>query len=89
MGRRASERSGAAFRAAIAEASELALRDPQALRRANLAYIPLPADVQARLSLPRFRVEITPEVVNAWNAIMTEQGMLKQPIDPARLIYGK
>jgi len=79
----------AAFRAAIAEASQLAADSPDALRRANLAYIPLPAEAQAQLSLPRFRVQITPDVVNAWNAIMMEQGMLKKPVDPARLVYGR
>jgi len=79
----------AAFKAAIEEASALALKDPDVVRRANLAYIPLPADAQARFSAPRFRTAITADVVNAWNAIMLEQGMLKKPIDPARLVYGQ
>jgi len=84
----ANPRQVAAFRAAIEEASALG-KDPDVVRRANLAYIPLPADVQTRFSIPKFRTDITPEVVNAWNAIMIEQGMLQKPVDPARLVYGQ
>ncbi len=77
----------AAFRAAIVEASELALKNPEVVRKANLAYIPFPADVQATFAMPRFKPVITPDVVQTWNKIMMDQNMLKQPIDPAKLIY--
>jgi len=77
----------AAFKAAIAEASALAAKDPSVVRKANLVYIPFPADVQAKFPDPRFKAVITPDIVERWNTIMMEQGMLKKPIDPAKLIY--
>jgi NitT/TauT family transport system substrate-binding protein len=77
----------AAFRAAIAEASAMAAKDPSVVRKANLVYIPFPADVQANFPDPKFKPVITPDVVDKWNKIMMEQDMLKKPIDPARLIY--
>jgi NitT/TauT family transport system substrate-binding protein len=77
----------AAFKAAIAEASALAAKDPAIVRKANLVYIPFPADVQAKFSDPKFKPVITPDVVQKWNGIMMDQDMLKKPIDPAKLIY--
>jgi len=77
----------AAFRASIEEASALAAKDPSVVRKANLVYIPFPADVQAKFPDPKFKPIITPDVVQKWNTIMMEQDMLKKPIDPARLIY--
>lgn len=76
-----------AFKAAIEEASALAVKDPSVVRKANLVYIPFPADVQAKFPDPKFKAVITPDVVQKWNTIMMEQDMLKKPIDPARLIY--
>ena len=77
----------AAFRAAIEEASALAVKDPSVINKANLAYIPFPPEVQATFAPPKFRPVITPAVVQAWNKIMIEQDMLKKPLDPARVIY--
>ncbi len=77
----------AAFRAAIVEASALALKDPAIVRKANLVYIPFPAEVQAKFPDPKFRPVITPDMVQTWNKIMQEQDMLKKPVDPTKLIY--
>jgi NitT/TauT family transport system substrate-binding protein len=77
----------AAFRAAIEEASAMAAKDPSVVRKANLVYIPFPAEVQAKFPDPKFRAKITPDVVQTWNKIMMDQSMLKKPIDPARLLY--
>src|SRR3954452_11239580 len=43
----ANPKQAAAFAAAIQEATDLATKDREAVRRANLVYIPFPADVQA------------------------------------------
>lgn len=77
----------AAFRKSIEEASALALKDPSVVRKANLVYIPFPAEVQAKFPDPKFRPVITPAMVNKWNTIMTEQDMLKKPVDPTKLIF--
>jgi NitT/TauT family transport system substrate-binding protein len=76
-----------AFQASIKEASELSAKDPSVVRKANLVYIPFPADVQATFTDPLFKPVLTPDVVESWNTIMMEQGMLKKPVDPARLLY--
>jgi NitT/TauT family transport system substrate-binding protein len=83
----ANPKQAAAFRAAIEEASALALKDPSVVRKANLVYIPFPAEVQAKFPEPKFRPVITPDVVQVWNKIMMEQGMLKAPIDASKFLY--
>ena len=83
----ANPKQAAAFRAAIEEASALALKDPSVVRKANLVYIPFPAEVQAKFPEPKFRPVITPDVVQVWNNIMMEQGMLKAPIDASKFLY--
>ena len=45
----------AAFKAAIEEASAMAAKDPSVVRKANLVYIPFPADVQAKFPDPKFK----------------------------------
>jgi NitT/TauT family transport system substrate-binding protein len=77
----------AAFRAAIEEASAMAAKDPSVVRKANLKFIPFPPEVQAKFPDPRFKPRLTPDMVTMWNKIMMEQGMLKQPLDPARVLY--
>lgn len=76
----------AAFRAAIEEASAMAAKDPGVVRKANLVYIPFPAEVQAKFPDPKFRPKLTPEMVQSWNKIMMDQGMLKKPIEPSRVL---
>jgi NitT/TauT family transport system substrate-binding protein len=83
----ANPKAVAAFKASIEEASAMAAKDPSVVRKANLVYIPFPADVQAKFPDPKFKPVITPDVVERWNKIMAEQGMLKKPIDPARLLF--
>ena len=80
-------KQAAAFRVAIEEASALALKDPSVVRKANLVYIPFPAEVQAKFPEPKFRPVITPDVVQVWNKIMMEQEMLKAPIDASKFLY--
>jgi NitT/TauT family transport system substrate-binding protein len=83
----ANPKAVAAFKASIEDASAMAAKDPSVVRKANLVYIPFPADVQAKFPDPKFKPVITPDVVERWNKIMAEQGMLKKPIDPARLLF--
>jgi NitT/TauT family transport system substrate-binding protein len=77
----------AGFRAAIAEATALLQKDPGVVRKANLVYIPFPAEVQAKFPDTRYRAEVAPEVVEKWNKIALEQAMLKKPLDPKKVLY--
>jgi NitT/TauT family transport system substrate-binding protein len=83
----ANPKLAAAFAAAIQEATDLALKDKSVVRKANLVYIPFPADVQAKFPDARYRAVVSPEAVEKWNQIALEQAMLKKPIDPAKILY--
>jgi NitT/TauT family transport system substrate-binding protein len=80
-------KQAAAFRAAIEEATDLIDKDRQVLRKANLVYIPFPAEVQAKFSDALYRATVSPEAVQRWNEIALEQNMLKTPIEPAKILY--
>ena len=57
------------------------------MRKANLVYIPFPAEVQAKFPDARYRAVVAPEAVEKWNRIALEQAMLKKPVDPAKILY--
>jgi NitT/TauT family transport system substrate-binding protein len=83
----ANPKQAAAFAAAIKEATDLAMGNRELVRKANLVYIPFPADVQAKFPEARYRAVVTPEVVEKWNKIALEQAMLKKAVDPAKMLY--
>jgi len=83
----ANPKAAAAFATAINEATELALKDRAIVRKANLVYIPFPAEVQAKFPDARYRAVVAPEAVEKWNRIALEQAMLKNPVDPAKILY--
>jgi NitT/TauT family transport system substrate-binding protein len=83
----ANPKQAAAFATAIQEATDLAMKDREVVRKANLVYIPFPADVQAKFPEARYRAVVTPDVVEKWNKIALEQAMLKKAVDPAKLLY--
>jgi NitT/TauT family transport system substrate-binding protein len=76
-----------AFRAAMKEADELMQKDPSVVRKANLVYIPFPADVQAKFSEAKYHFEVTPEAVDKWNKICLEQNMLKKALPYDKVVY--
>ena len=59
----------------------------RSMRKANLVYIPFPAEVQAKFPDARYRAVVAPEAVEKWNKIALEQAMLKKPVDPAKILY--
>jgi NitT/TauT family transport system substrate-binding protein len=83
----ANPKQAAAFAAAIREATALAEKDKEVIRKANLKYIPFPAEVQAKFPDARYRAVVTPEAVDKWNKIALEQAMLKKPVDPAKVLW--
>jgi NitT/TauT family transport system substrate-binding protein len=83
----ANPKQAAAFAAAIKEATDLAMGNREVVRKANLVYIPFPADVQAKFPEARYRAVVAPEVVDKWNKIALEQAMLKKAVDPAKILY--
>jgi NitT/TauT family transport system substrate-binding protein len=83
----ANPKAAGAFAAAIQEATELAQKDSAIIRKANLVYIPFPAEVQAKFPDARYRAVVAPEAVEKWNKIALEQAMLKKAVDPAKILY--
>ena len=83
----ANPKAAAAFAAAIKEATEAAEKDKAMLRKANLVYIPFPAEVQAKFPDARYHAIVTPDAVEKWNKIALEQAMLKKAVDPAKILY--
>jgi len=83
----ANPKQAAAFAAAIQEATALAEKDKEVIRKANLKYIPFPAEVQAKFPDARYRAVVPPEAVEKWNAIALEQAMLKKPVDPGKILW--
>jgi NitT/TauT family transport system substrate-binding protein len=83
----ANPKQAAAFRAAMEEATAMIDKDREVVRRANLVYIPFPAEVQAKFSDAVYRATVAPAQVEKWNRIAMEQNMLKKPIDPAKILY--
>jgi len=83
----ANPKQAAAFAAAIQEATDLAMKDREVVRKANLVYIPFPADVQAKFPDARYRAVVAPDAVEKWNKIALEQAMLKKAVDPAKVLY--
>jgi NitT/TauT family transport system substrate-binding protein len=76
-----------AFRAAMKEATDMMQKDPAVVVKANLVYIPFPADVQAKFSPGKYRFEILPEALDKWNKICLDQNMLKKPLDYDKVVY--
>jgi NitT/TauT family transport system substrate-binding protein len=83
----ANPKQAAAFAAAIVEATALAEKDKEVIRKANLKYIPFPAEVQAKFPDARYRAVVSAEAVEKWNTIALEQAMLKKPVDPKRILW--
>jgi len=83
----ANPKQAAAFAAAIVEATALADKDKETIRKANLVYIPFPAEVQAKFPEGRYHAVITPPMVERWNTIALEQAMLKKPVDPGKILW--
>jgi NitT/TauT family transport system substrate-binding protein len=75
------------FRAAMKEADGMIQKDPGVAVKANLVYIPFPAEVQAKFSEGKYRFEVLPAALDKWNKICLEQAMLKKPLDYDRVVY--
>jgi NitT/TauT family transport system substrate-binding protein len=75
------------FRAAMKEADDMIQKDPGVAIKANLVYIPFPAEVQAKFSEGKYRFEVRPDALDKWNKICLEQGMLKKALDYDKVVY--
>ncbi len=75
-----------AFREAIAEGTEIANKDHDAVRAAVGNHIKMPPEVIAAMKLGRWQAEVTDAGMGAWIDIMKRQDMLRAPLDVKKVI---
>jgi NitT/TauT family transport system substrate-binding protein len=75
-----------AFRDALSEGIRFAESNPEAARQDYGKYVKLPPDALARVRWNRMNAVVTPAQIGLWETMMRNQGMLKNPIDLARLV---
>jgi NitT/TauT family transport system substrate-binding protein len=76
-----------AFQLAMKEATDLAMRDPEALRRAIAAHIKIPPEALAQLTMPKLDASISAEQIDFWSNVCMKQGLLRRPADAARILW--
>lgn len=74
------------FRAAIADAIAFQTRDPDGARVSAGKFIKLPPEVMKTIALPLLQAEVAPAQLQFWADVMTQQGMLQDKPDVAKLI---
>ncbi|WP_210584358.1 ABC transporter substrate-binding protein [Streptomyces sp. GESEQ-35] len=80
------EETLAAFQRALKAAAEIAAKDPSAVRETVPTYTKV-TDAQAeQIGLPTFPPTVDAEEISRLTDLMTKQGLLKKPIDPATLV---
>jgi NitT/TauT family transport system substrate-binding protein len=74
------------FQAALREAIDFDVKNPKAWRPIVGKFIKLPPDVLATVQHPKLQLDVTPQQVDYWTAVMTRQAMLTSKPDAAALI---
>lgn len=75
-----------AFRDAIAEGTEIANKDHDAVRAAVGKFIKMPPAVIASMKLGRWQAQVTDAGMKAWIDIMQRQDMLRSGLDVGKVI---
>jgi NitT/TauT family transport system substrate-binding protein len=75
-----------AFSEAIAEADELATKDPASVLDIVSRYLRLPVDVLAKLPPPILRTRIDRAQIEFWVQVAREQEMVRQPVSIDKLL---
>jgi NitT/TauT family transport system substrate-binding protein len=75
------------FRDGLKDAEQLAAKDKDAVYKAISHYTKLPLPVVSSLSLPNLKTQIEPQQIKFWSDIALEQGLIKKPVDPDKLLF--
>ncbi|MFR0356375.1 ABC transporter substrate-binding protein [Streptomyces sediminimaris] len=78
--------AAAAFRRAIEAASEIATRDPDAVRGELPKYTKVTADQAKKIQLPAYPATSDAAQLRRLTQLMEKQGLLKKKLDPATLL---
>ncbi|WP_321859101.1 ABC transporter substrate-binding protein [Paraburkholderia tropica] len=77
----------AAFRAALAQGIAFTQSRPDATRADIGEFIKVPAAVLAKIHWAQLNAQITPAQLGMWNSILTDQHLLRAPIDVSKLFF--
>lgn len=83
----ANKEAAKAFQTAMKEATELAMKNPDVLRKSIAAHIKMPPEVLAQLALPRLHAALTADQVAFWSNVCLKQGLTRKPADPGRVLW--
>jgi NitT/TauT family transport system substrate-binding protein len=76
-----------AFQVAMKEATEVAMSNPEVLRKAIASHIKMPPEVLAQLTMPKLEASVSPEQIDFWSKVCVKQGLTRKPTDPARILW--
>ncbi len=79
-------KAAAAFQRAIRAASKIAAEDPDAVRAELPQYTKVTAAQATSMALPSYATATDPAQLRRLTALMSKQGLLKKPLDPATLL---
>lgn len=79
-------KAAAAFQRAIRAASRIAAEDPDAVRAELPKYTKVTAAQAGSMALPAYATATDPAQLRRLTALMSKQGLLKKPLDPATLL---
>lgn len=76
-----------AFRAAMTEATAMAVKDPSVVRKIIPTYTKIPVAVAERIGLPAYASTVNPAQLQHLADVMRSYGLLKQKVDTSKLLY--
>ena len=65
------------FKAAVDETVALIESDPERTKAASNAYLKMPDEIMASISVPEFSATVDPERIDLWIDMMVPMGLLK------------
>ncbi|WP_166879975.1 ABC transporter substrate-binding protein [Salinibacterium sp. ZJ450] len=74
------------FRDAVAEATEFAAKNPDAVRKILPTFSKTPKELADTMQLPVFDPNLTPEIVKTWSDLMFEYKFIDTELDVATLV---
>jgi len=76
-----------AFQVAMKEATDLAMSNPEVMRKAMASHIKMPSEVLAQLTMPKLEASVSAEQIDFWSNVCVKQGLTRKPTDPARILW--
>ena len=69
------------------EATDLAMSNPEIMRKAMASHIKMPPEVLAQLTMPKLEASVSAEQIDFWSNLCVKQGLTRKPTDPAGILW--